>query len=156
MKTVYSWNEGDIEPVATPRLYLCSRTATNSNIRKNIVACFHCAGGLNCKSAKMFRSLCMSLSREKLCGLLLLATILTSVAAQNIGSSSSSSSTAPTLVHGGPSANTPTNCTAVRLLFVARGISSADIPNAPNNGECCENFLYPNEFTVSFRCLSGE
>lgn len=45
------------------------------------------------------------------------------------------SSTAPSLVHGGPTTNVPTNCTIVRPLFLALGISSADIPNAANHGK---------------------
>lgn len=63
------------------------------------------------------------------------------------------SSTAPSLVHGGPTTNVPTNCTIVRPLFLARGINSADIPNAANHGKLyasfsftilCHSFRVPN------------
>lgn len=86
----------------------------------------------------MNRSTCILFSIEKVFGLLLLSTILTTLVAQNIGSSS----TAPTLVHGGPSVSAPTNCTAVRSHFIERGINNADIPNAPNNGECFFFFFF--------------
>lgn len=75
-----------------------------------------------------------------LCTLLFAVTLFQLTTAQQ----AALSSTVPSLVHGGPIAttiNVSTNCTNVRPLFLARGINSAEIPNAANHGKFLSSFF---------------